>query len=117
MLILLPPSETKRQGGTGEPLDLRTLSYPSLNPSRRVLVRALVTLAKHPDAMIAALGLGRTQAGEVGRNRTLASSPTMPVLDRYTGVLYDALDASTLAPAAREWAGEHVRLRASAAGQ
>ena len=58
--------------------------------------------------MMAALKLGRTQASEVDRNRALTSSPTMPALDRYTGVLYDALDAPTLAPAAREFAGRHV---------
>ena len=116
MLVLLPPSETKRPGGAGEPLDLHTLSYPSLNSGRRVLVRALVALAKHPDAMMAALRLGRTQAAEVGRNRTLATSATMPVLDRYTGVLYDALDAGTLTQAAREWAGQHVRVHSALFG-
>ncbi|TFD81137.1 YaaA family protein [Cryobacterium fucosi] len=116
MLVLLPPSETKRLGGTGEPLDLRTLTYPSLHSSRRVLVRALVGLAKHPDAMMAALKLGRTQAGEIGRNRTLATSATMPVLDRYTGVLYDALDAATLTSAGRAWAGEHVRVHSALFG-
>ena len=116
MLVLLPPSETKRLGGTGAPLDLRTLTYPSLHSSRRVLVRSLVGLAKHPDAMMAALKLGRTQAAEVGRNRTLATSATMPVLDRYTGVLYDALDAATLTPSARAWAGEHVRVHSALFG-
>jgi len=116
LIILLPPSETKRLGGTGEPLDLHNLTYPSLHSSRRVLVRALVGLAKHPDDMIAALKLGRTQLAEVVRNRELAGSPTMPVLDRYTGVLYDALDAATLTPAARLWAGEHVRVQSALFG-
>lgn len=108
MLILLPPSETKRDGGEGEPLDITALSYPSLNSQRRVLVRALRTLARDPDATMAALKLGRTQAAEVQRNRALATSPTMPALDRYTGVLYDALDAPTLDSAAREFAGRHL---------
>ena len=65
---------------------------------------------------MAALKLGRTQEAEVGRNRTLASSATMPVLDRYTGVLYDALDAGTLTSAARDWAGEHVRVHSALFG-
>jgi cytoplasmic iron level regulating protein YaaA (DUF328/UPF0246 family) len=108
LLVLLPPSETKRAGGEGEPLDISALTYPSLNTQRRVLVRALRALAKSPDAMMAALKLGRTQSAEVGHNRVVTTSPTMPVLDRYTGVLYDALDAPTLPPAAREFAGRHV---------
>jgi len=116
LLVLLPPSETKRPGGTGAPLDLRTLTYPSLHSSRRVLVRSLVGLAKHPDAMMSALKLGRTQAAEVGRNLALASSATMPALDRYTGVLYDALDAEALTSAARAWSGEHVRVHSALFG-
>jgi cytoplasmic iron level regulating protein YaaA (DUF328/UPF0246 family) len=58
--------------------------------------------------MSAALGLGPKQSFEVDRNRALSTSPTMPALDRYTGVLFDALDAPTLDPAAREFASGHV---------
>ena len=108
MLILLPPSETKRLGGSEKPLDLQTLSYPSLDSKRRVLVRALQTLAKHPDAMMSALKLGRTQSGEVERNRVLSSSATMPAIERYTGVVYDALDAASLTALERDWAGRNV---------
>jgi len=116
LLVLLPPSETKRSGGIGGPLDFAALTYPSLNSARRVLVRALRALAKDPDAMMAALKLGRTQASEVDRNRALATSPTMPALDRYTGVLYDALDAPSLAPPAREFAGRHVLVHSALFG-
>jgi len=116
LLVLLPPSETKRSGGTGEPLDFTELTYPSLNSQRRVLVRALRTLARDPDAMMAALRLGRTQAIEVQRNRALTTSPTMQALDRYTGVLYDALDAPTLPAAAREFAGRHVLVHSALFG-
>ena len=65
---------------------------------------------------MAALKLGRTQASEVDRNRALTTSPTMPALDRYTGVLYDALDAPTLAPAARDFAGRHVLVHSALFG-
>ncbi|TFB48680.1 YaaA family protein [Cryobacterium tagatosivorans] len=108
MLILLPPSETKRDGGEGGSFDSKSLGYPSLNAQRRVLVRELRALARDPEAMMAALKLGRTQAAEVQRNRALTTSPTMAALDRYTGVLYDALDAPTLSAAARDFAGRHV---------
>ncbi|TFD31241.1 YaaA family protein [Cryobacterium cryoconiti] len=116
MLILLPPSETKRLGGIELPLDLQHLQYPSLVAQRRVLVRSLQSLAKHPDAMMAALKLGRTQSGEVERNRMLDSSATMPAIDRYTGVLYDALDSGTLTPAERDWAGRNVAVHSALFG-
>lgn len=116
MLILLPPSETKRLGGIELPLDLQNLTYPSLASKRRVLVRALQSLAKHPDAMMSALKLGRTQSGEVERNRLLSSSATMPAIDRYTGVVYDALDVATLSPRERDWAGRNVLMHSALFG-
>lgn len=108
MLVLLPPSETKRDGGDGAPLDFHALAYPKLNSRRRALVRALKALSRDADAAAAALKLGRTQRGEIARNRALTTSGTMPAIDRYTGVLYDALDAPGLSESEREFAGAHV---------
>ena len=116
MLILLPPSETKRLGGIDVPLDLQNLEYPSLGSKRRVLVRAVQSLAKNPAAMMIALRLGRTQSGEVERNRVLSSSATMPAIDRYTGVVYDALEAVSLSPSDRDWAGRHVLVHSALFG-
>lgn len=96
MLILLPPSETKAAGGDGAPLDLDALGFPSLTPLRRELSEELVGLAADPDASAIALGLGRNRDDEVARNRALWTSPTLPAVRRYTGVLYDALDAASL---------------------
>ncbi|MDR6912092.1 cytoplasmic iron level regulating protein YaaA (DUF328/UPF0246 family) [Rhodococcus fascians] len=101
MLILLPPSETKSDGGSGAPLDLDRLSLPSLLPLRRTLADALVRLSDDLDASITALGLGPTQVDEIERNARLFTSPTTPALRRYTGVLYDALGASTFTRAGR----------------
>ncbi len=101
VLILLPPSETKSDGGSGAPLDLDRLSLPSLLPLRRTLADALVRLSGDVDASITALGLGPTQVDEIERNVRLFASPTTPALRRYTGVLYDALGASTFTRAGR----------------
>lgn len=108
MLLLLPPSESKRDGGFGAPLDVRTLAHPELAERRAVLVDRVVDLAGDTDAAMRALKLGPRLAPEVERNRTLRSTPTMPAIDRYTGVLFDALDASTLSAAARAFAAETV---------
>lgn len=93
MLILLPPSETKAAGGDGGPLDVESLSWPELTPTRRKLLDAVVELAADVPASRKALGLTANQDAEVARNAALWSSPTAPALSRYTGVLYDALGA------------------------
>ena len=102
VLVLLPPSETKRPGGDGGPLDLASLTAPELTPVRTELVEALVKLAADVPAARAALGLSGNQDDEIARNAGLWTSPTMPALDRYTGVLYDALAVGTLTRARRQ---------------
>ena len=108
MLVLLPPSETKRPGGTRPPLSLDALSLPELTPSRQTVISALVALSGDEDAAARVLKLGPTQRGEVAVNAALREAPAMPAIDRYTGVLYDALDAASLPTTARRWLGTHV---------
>jgi len=63
-----------------------------------------------------ALGLGATQRDEVDRNRAVRSSPVMPALDRYTGVLYDAVDAASLSIDERAFAADHVVIHSALFG-
>lgn len=116
MLILLPPSETKAPGGRGASLDLDALSFAELNPVRRELVDALAALAADVPASLAALGLSERQADEVARNAELRTAPTMPALHRYTGVLYDALDARSFRPAERARARERLAVASALFG-
>ncbi|GAB3143706.1 YaaA family protein [Marisediminicola antarctica] len=116
MLVLLPPSETKRDGGDDRALDLSRLSYQGLTGSRVAALAATSALALDPDAMAAALRLGPTQRGELERNRCIAQSPVMAAMDRYTGVLYDALDAATLSPGARSLAKSSVVIHSALFG-
>jgi cytoplasmic iron level regulating protein YaaA (DUF328/UPF0246 family) len=103
VLVLLPPSEGKADGGAGPPLDLGALSFPGLTPVRTRLVDALERAARcQPAQLRQALGLSERQAGEVAKNAALRTSPTLPALRRYTGVVYDNLDyASLRGPAKR----------------
>ncbi|MEQ0558907.1 peroxide stress protein YaaA [Amycolatopsis sp. NEAU-NG30] len=116
MLVLLPPSETKADGGRGGPLNLDALSFPELNPTRAKLVDALAELAADVPASIAALGITERQAGEVTRNAQLWTSPTMPALRRYTGVLYDALDVKSFTKAGLEKAHRRLAVTSSLFG-
>ncbi|MFT4157144.1 MAG: peroxide stress protein YaaA [Microbacterium sp.] len=116
MKILLPPSETKHPGGSGAPLSIEGLALPSLAAQRHAVVDALVGLAADEDASSAVLGLSARQAGEVQHNRMLRSAATMPAVDRYTGVLFDALDATSLTSGSRRWLGAHVWIHSAPFG-
>ena len=100
MLIILPPSETKAHGGDGAPVNWDALSFPKLNPIRQEIAAELSAL--DVDKALDVLKISEKLRGEAESNRELESSPTMPALERFTGVLYDALDSPTLPPAARQ---------------
>lgn len=116
MKILLPPSETKRPGGSGAPLNLEALTLPALLPQREAVVDALVALSNDVDEAQRVLKLSARQVGEIEHNRMMRSAPTMPAIDRYTGVLFDALDAQGLDAAARLWLGLHVLIHSAPFG-
>jgi cytoplasmic iron level regulating protein YaaA (DUF328/UPF0246 family) len=117
VLVLLPPSETKRGGGTvGSVLDITQLSFPQLHEHRDSVVSALGILSEDPELASAYLKIGPSLAFEIERNRQLRSSAVMPAIDRYTGVLYDALDSATLTPAARAFLANHVAISSALFG-
>ncbi|BAU98758.1 YaaA family protein [Aurantimicrobium minutum] len=120
MLILLPPSETKRDGGEGAPLEQllveSALAFPELNAIRKRVVAATVSLARQPKVCAEVLKLSPKQMGEVDRNKAVKTSPTMPAIDRYTGVLYDGLGAINLPAEARTFLGEHVLIQSALLG-
>jgi cytoplasmic iron level regulating protein YaaA (DUF328/UPF0246 family) len=66
MLFLLPPSETKAQGGGSLTIDQVALTFGGLNTAR--------------DLVRNAAGL-----------ESILTAPTLPAIDRYTGTLYGAI--------------------------
>jgi cytoplasmic iron level regulating protein YaaA (DUF328/UPF0246 family) len=116
VLILLPPSETKREGGEAARLDVSRLRFSTLTATRQRVIRELGTLSRDEDASLRALKISARQRSEVLRNRTLTTSPTMPAIDRYTGVVFDALDAASLTPEARLFAASHLVIQSALLG-
>ncbi|WP_439591404.1 YaaA family protein [Microbacterium sp.] len=116
MLILLPPSETKRPGGSKRALDLDSLALPSLAPQRAQVLDALVALSDDPVAAARVLKLSPRQLDEIAVNAAVRGAPTMPAVDRYTGVLYDAMDAASLDAASRRWLARHVMIQSAPFG-
>ena len=91
MLIVLPPSETKAPGGTDAAM---SLSFPSLDAVRTSLIDVLT--ATDVNIQMRELKVPAGKRAEAEENLALRTAPVMPAIQRYTGVLYDALDAPSL---------------------
>lgn len=102
-LVLIPPSEGKSTGGRGRPWSAESMGFPSLDGSRRTVMDALVdAMAGSEAARAKLLGVkGDALAAATETNRHVFTSGTRPTIERYTGVLYDALDVSSLPEADR----------------
>lgn len=116
MLILLPPSETKRPGGVGVSIDRAAIIWAALEPAREQLYAALQELCQSPAEAAKALGLGKRGEAEILANLQLLTSPTMPALRRYTGVLYDALDFDSLSELALQRANQQLFIQSALFG-
>ena len=116
MLILLPPSETKATGGDGPALNLGTLSFPELTGPRVALIDDLADLSGNVAVARPRLFAGPSKDAEIGQNVHLRTSATLPTLERYTGVLYDALDVTGMTAVQRSRADERVVVTSAAFG-
>jgi cytoplasmic iron level regulating protein YaaA (DUF328/UPF0246 family) len=108
-LILLPPSEGKAPRGSGPPWAPGSMSF-DLDARRERVLRALATAMRGSATARGRLlrVQGEALAAATEADRTAAASPTMPAIERYTGVLYDALDHRSLSPASRRRLDESV---------
>ncbi|MGZ4613977.1 MAG: YaaA family protein [Actinomycetes bacterium] len=108
MLLLLPPSEAKVPGGDGPAL-ADTTDLDDLGRARREVLTAVARFCQRsPAAAATALKLPAGSARhDLAANIGALDAPTMPALDRFTGVLFAALDVATLS------APERRRARAS----
>jgi uncharacterized protein len=107
VLILVPPSEGKAKGGDGPSWAAGTSQFDALDRPRRTVMAALQKgLGEDPAALLGVKG--DALAAAVRADRAVRRSPTMPAIERFSGVLYDALDARTLSARARRRLDDRV---------
>lgn len=116
MRIVLPPSETKRPGGGNSVLTLSEFRNQQLNPGRIQALLALRQLSSRQAEAKRILKLSDKQLHYLQDNTALTTSPTMPAIERYTGVLYDALDVVEMDARARAWVNESVSIQSALFG-
>ena len=119
MYVLLPPSETKALGGDGPALDLDRLGFPALNATRETLIGAVTDLCADPDRRTqarTALGVAASKDAEIDATALMGAAGTRPALQRYTGVLYDALSLASLPPSARTRANDRLLIASALFG-
>ncbi len=116
MLILLPPSETKRSGGVGISIDKAAIIWAALDPARDVLIKKLGTLSKNKSKAVKALKLGKNPERDIQSLRELLTAPTMPAVERYAGTLFDALDYQSLSAEGKARAKERLFIQSALFG-
>lgn len=89
---------------------------PELLPQRERVVEALLALSGDVETAARVLKLSVAQRPEIAGNAALRTAPTMRAIDRYTGVLFDALDAGALDAPSRRWLGDHVLIHSAPFG-
>lgn len=116
MLFLLPPSETKRIGGTQPSIAQVSQTFGALSSQRAELIDRLVKLSANKKKASKILKLSEKMLAELDHNVDLWNAPTMPALQRYDGTLYDAIDYESLSEAAQERAREVILIQSALFG-
>jgi cytoplasmic iron level regulating protein YaaA (DUF328/UPF0246 family) len=108
-VFLLPPSETKRPGGDGDPWDPGRGTFATLARERRSVAASLRKAMGDEVTAARLTGLsGQRGAAAVAANRRTLGAPTRPAWERYDGVVWGHLDRGHLPPAARSRAGRII---------
>lgn len=112
----MPPSQSKRPGGTGPSIDKLAIIWAALEPTRQQIYPALKKVSSSEKTAAKALKLGKKNIGERLFNLALETSPTMHAIERYTGTLFEALDFQSLSEEAKQRAGERVLIQSALFG-
>jgi len=80
------------------------------------VITAARSVSSEESSARTALKLGPRSVTERFRNLVLDTAPTLPAIERYTGVLYDPLDAPDADADTRRWWSDHVVVQSAMFG-
>lgn len=100
-IILIPPSEGKKPGGESEPLKKASKDV-------QFILNEINGIKKGWEKILDVKGKALEKA--IADNKAILTSPTMPAIERYTGVVYNAIDYASLNPKAKKYFNDHVRI-------
>ncbi len=108
MKILLAPSETKNEGGSGE-FHTGKLLFPQLSEQRTDLVNLYMNIITDSDDDSLKDIFGLKKDTDIIRYRAdIMKNPVMKAVERYGGVAFDHLDHGSLGTDAQEYIEHHV---------
>jgi len=110
VLILIPPSEEKKEGGKYDPLENAGI----ISDAARIMTERLRKYRGNWERLLSLKGQVLEKAIEA--NKSILASPTLPAVERYTGVMYEGIDYAGLEEPARKFFQEHVRIVSSVFG-
>lgn len=102
LIILIPPSEGKAPGGNLPPLK-------KVSPPVRHVIDQFAGLSTSQWSKTLGLKAKALEAA-IAANTSILKSPTLPAIERYTGVVYSAIDFPTLRAKAKTFFNNHVRI-------
>ena len=74
-------------------LDMASLSFSSLNETLKMMIKVLTDLSSKPEDAQRLLGLkGKSLEAAKLDNVKVENTLTKPAIERYTGVMFDAID-------------------------
>lgn len=103
LYILFSPSESKRQGGDGPPLNRGSFLWPELFDKRAQIIDAYENFLQNATPIQKTEFFGLKYSSAAIDYDTVSSGATMSAIARYNGVAYEKLDFYTLPQKAKEY--------------
>jgi cytoplasmic iron level regulating protein YaaA (DUF328/UPF0246 family) len=110
MKILLAPSETKIQGGTGN-FNVNSLLFSELTPIRKKLLHQYINILQKNNFSELSKMFGLKKETDIDyHNRDIVHQLTMKAIERYKGVAFDYLNYKSLEQDSQEYIDKNLIL-------
>ena len=111
MKILLAPAETKISGGIKKPFSKDNFIFPELFDKREYIFNEYTQFVNNSNCDELKKWFGLKNEKEVQKyQEVLKNKPSLKAIQRYTGVVFDALDYDSLNAGAQKYCDENVYL-------